>query len=63
MRKWTSGSDREHLVLTFSNCYLTSSKDASVNSILDSATIIDPFNVLGPYLNNTIYTLDNVVEY
>ena len=63
MRKWTPGSDREHLVLTFSNCYLTSSKDTSVDSILDPATTINPFNVLSPYLNNTVYTLDNVVEY
>ena len=50
-------------MLTFSNRYLTSSKDASVDSILDPATTINPFNVLGPYLNNAVYTLDNVVEY
>ena len=62
LRKWTPGSDREDLVLTFSNYYLTSSKDASMDSILDPATTIDPFNVLGPYLNNTVYTLDNVVK-
>ena len=50
-------------MLTFSNCYLTSSKDASVDFILDPATTIDPFNVLGPYLNNAVYTLNNVVKY
>ena len=50
-------------MLTFSNCYLTSFEDASVDSILDPATTIDPFNLLGPYLNNAVYTLDNVVEY
>ena len=50
-------------MLTSSNRYLTSFKDASVDSILDPATTIDPFNVPGPYLNNTVYTLDNVVEY
>ena len=63
MRKWTPGSNGEHLVLTFSNHYLTSSKDASVNSSLHPATTIDPFNVLSPYLNNAVHTLDNVVEY
>ena len=63
LEKWTPGSDGEHLVLTFSNCYLTSSKNASVDSILDPATTIDPFNILGPYLNNAVYTLNNVVEY
>ena len=63
LRKWTPGFDREDLVLTFSNCYLTSFKNASVDYILDSATTINPFNVLGPYLNNAVYTLDNVVEY
>ena len=63
LRKWTSSSDGEDLVLTFSNRYLTSSKDASVDSILDPATTINPFNVPGPYLNNTVYTLDNMVEY
>ena len=63
LKKWTPGSDGKDLVLTFSNHYLTSSKDASVNSILDPATTIGPFNVLGPYFNNAVYTLDNVVEY
>ena len=52
-------------MLTFSNYYLTSSKNASMDSILDPATTIDPFNVLSPHLNldNAVYTLDNVVEY
>ena len=63
MRKWTPGSDREHLVPTFSNCYLTFFKDAFVGSVLDPATTIDLFNVLGSYLNNAVYTLDNVVKY
>ena len=63
LRKWTPGSDREDLVLTFSNHYLTSSKNASMDSILDPATTIDPFYVLGPYLNNAVYTLNDVVKY
>ena len=63
LHDWKPGHDVEDLTLTFTNRYLTPSKDAQGETPFDLGEIVDPLNVLRPLLRSEVHTQENVVEY
>ena len=64
LRDWSPRSQDGNLVLTFSSRYLTRSKDAEGETVLDLVNV-DPYNVLRPLLvgRTEKHVGDNQVEF
>ena len=63
LREWSPGLDGKNITLTFANHYLTKSKEAGDETPLELVKTVDPFNILGPHLQNQVHLQENVVEY
>ena len=63
LHDWKPGHDVEDLMLTFTNRYLTPSKDAQGETPFDLGELVDPLNILWPLLRSEVHIQENVVEY